>query len=65
MGFFAKMQSPVCPSNTLLSFDKTLQYFIYQALIMIQMGIKKYFASGNKSSKLKYYSITRKKTEAI
>ena len=24
IGFFAKMQSPACPPNELLSFDKTL-----------------------------------------
>ena len=30
IGFFVKMQSPVCPPNKLLSFGKTLQYTMYQ-----------------------------------
>ena len=36
MGFFAKMQSPVCPPpNELLSFGKTLQYTMFQELIKL------------------------------
>ena len=30
IGFFAKMQSPVCPPNKLLSFGEILQYTMYQ-----------------------------------
>ena len=30
MGFFAKMQSLVCPPNELLSFGKISQYTMYQ-----------------------------------
>ena len=35
MGFFVKMQSPVCPPNALLSFGKTLQYTMYQVIIKL------------------------------
>ena len=32
IGFFVKMQSPVCPPKTLLPFGKTLQYTMYRQL---------------------------------
>ena len=47
----------LCPSVKLCNilYIKHLQEY--------KQALKKYFASGNKSSKLKYYSITRKQSE--
>ena len=50
IGFFAKIQSPVCHPNELLSFGEILQYTMYQVFTKFQMGIKKNSVSENRSS---------------
>ena len=63
MGFFAKMQSPVCPPNELLSFGKISQYTMYRMFTKFQMSVKK--TLHRKVMLLQWISITDSDTQEL